>query len=152
MMCLQYCKGEPAAFSEKTGRPNLLGAYGLLGQELVGWTTHMQHIRDINLILVCLLDQKLDEYNRPIWTLQIEGQKAGLEIPGIVDQIVSMVEIPIDEKSNELTRAFVCNRPNPWSYPAGDRSGKLDMLEQPHLGNLLNKIRTGERKVKYNYE
>lgn len=150
-MCFQYAKGQPEAFSEKTGKPNMLGAYGLLGQELIGWVTQLQHIRHINLVLVCLLDQKLDDYNRAIWTLQIEGQKAGLEIPGIVDQVVSMVEIPADEKGTELVRAFVCTRPNPWSYPAGDRSGKLEMLEQPHLGNLLNKIKTGKRSVNYEY-
>jgi len=156
-LCLQYCKGQPQAFSEKTGKPNLLGAYGLLGQELIGWATQLQHISHINLIFVALLDQKLDEYNRPIWTLQIDGQKAGLEIPGIVDQVISMVEMPItDEKGNvanppELVRAFVCTRPNSWGYPAGDRSGKLEMIERPHLGQLLNKIKTGERKVNYEY-
>ena len=153
-LCLQYAKGQPQAFSEKTGKPNLLGAYGLLGQELIGWATQLQHINHINLVFVCLLDQKLDEYNRPIWTLQIEGQKAGLEIPGIVDQVVSMVEMPFeDEKGNAAApvRAFVCTRPNAWGYPAGDRSGKLEMIERPHLGQLLNKIRNGERKVNYEY-
>ena len=40
-------------------------------------------------------------------------------------------------------RAFICTRPNPWSYPAGERSGKLDMVEQPHLGRLMEKIRNG---------
>ena len=153
-LCLQYAKVQPQAFSEKTGKPNLLGAYGLLGQELIGWATQLQHINHINLVFVCLLDQKLDEYNRPIWRVQIEGQKAGLEIPGIVDQVVSMVEMPFeDEKGNAAApvRAFVCTRPNAWGYPAGDRSGKLEMIERPHLGQLLNKIRNGERKVNYEY-
>lgn len=157
-LCLQYCKGQPQAFSEKTGKPNLLGAYGLLGQELIGWVTQLQHIRPVNLVFVCLLDQKLDEYNRPFWTLQIEGQKAGLEIPGIVDQIVSMVEMPVEVEGGnkagtppEMVRAFVCTRPNSWGYPAGDRSGKLEMIERPHLGQLLNKIKTGTRKVNYEY-
>lgn len=153
-ICLQYCKGQPQAFSEKTGKPNLLGAYGLLGQELVGWATQLQHISNLNLVFVALLDQKLDEYNRPIWTLQIDGQKAGLEIPGIVDQVVSMVEMPFEDGSGNAAvpiRAFVCTRPNSWGYPAGDRSGKLDMIERPHLGALLNKIKTSERKVNYEY-
>ena len=30
---------------------------------------------------------------------------------------------------------------NPWNYPAKDRSGRLDMIEAPHLGRLLEKIR-----------
>jgi hypothetical protein len=34
---------------------------------------------------------------------------------------------------------------NPWGYPAKDRSGRLDMVEPPHLGELIAKIRTGQR-------
>lgn len=153
-LCLQYAKVQPQAFSEKTGKPNPLGMYSVLGQELVSWTTQLQHIENLNLVLVCLLDQKFDEYNRPIWTLQLDGQKASGEIPGIVDQVVSMVEMPFeDEKGNAAApvRAFVCTKLNAWGYPAGDRSGKLDMIERPHLGQLLNKIRNGERKVNYEY-
>jgi len=29
---------------------------------------------------------------------------------------------------------------NPWGYPAKDRSGRLDLLEVPHLGRLFAKI------------
>jgi hypothetical protein len=39
-LCLQWCKGQPQAYSEKTGKPDNRGAYGLLGQELVGWLSH----------------------------------------------------------------------------------------------------------------
>ena len=70
------------------------------------------------------LDQKLDEFNRSVWTPQIEGQKAALELPGIVDQVVAMAEIKNDD--GESYRAFICNRPNPFGYPAGDRSGFVD--------------------------
>jgi hypothetical protein len=37
------------------------------------------------------------------------------------------------------TRAFVCT-PNSWGYPAGDRSGKLEQIEEPHLGKLITKL------------
>ena len=29
---------------------------------------------------------------------------------------------------------------NPWGYPAKDRSGRLDVVEEPHLGRLISKI------------
>ncbi len=35
-LCLQWCKGQPQAFSERTGKPDMRGAYGLLGQEMIG--------------------------------------------------------------------------------------------------------------------
>jgi len=41
-LCLQWCKGQPQAYSEKTGKPDSRGAYGLMGQEMIGWLTHLQ--------------------------------------------------------------------------------------------------------------
>ena len=44
-LCLQWSKGQPQAYSEKTGKPDSRGAYGLMGQEMIGWLTHLQHTR-----------------------------------------------------------------------------------------------------------
>ena len=41
-------------------------------------------------------------------------------------------------------RAFVCQTLNQWGYPAKDRSGRLDTLEEPHLGRLLEKMSGGK--------
>ena len=51
--------------------------------------------------------------------------------------------MPGDE-NNPPYRAFVCHTLNEWSYPAKDRSGKLDLMEEPHLGKLLHKMTGGE--------
>ena len=88
-----------------------------------------------------LLDTKRDDFNREYHELQVEGSKTGLELPGIVDEVITMAELKAEDGAP--FRAFVCTRPNPWGYPAGDRSGKLDMVEQPHLGKLMEKIRNG---------
>jgi hypothetical protein len=140
-LAFQWAAGQPQAFSEKTGKPDTRGAYGLLGKEMIGWITQLQHIGARNIWFVGLLDTKRDDFNRTYHEPQIEGSKTGLELPGIVDEVITMVELTPDEGSPY--RAFVCARPNPWGYPAGDRSGKLDMVEQPHLGKLMEKIRTG---------
>ena len=70
---------------------------------------------------------------------QIEGSKTGLELPGIVDQVITMTEMATDD--GQPYRAFVCQTLNSWNYPAKDRSGRLDMIEEPHLGRLMEKIR-----------
>jgi hypothetical protein len=36
-LCLQWCKGQPQAFSERSGKPDTRGAYGLHGQEMIAW-------------------------------------------------------------------------------------------------------------------
>lgn len=150
-LALHWSKGQPQAISEKTGKPDIRGAYGLLGQEMVSWCNQIQHISEKNIWFVGLLDKKLDDFNRPVWVPQVEGQKTALELPGIVDQVITMAEISNNE-NDKTYRAFICNRPNPWGYPAGDRSGKLDMIEEPHLGRLMEKIRIGKRKVELTYK
>jgi hypothetical protein len=77
-LCFQWCKGQPQAFSDKTGKPDTRGAYGLHGQEMIGWLTHLQHARGKNIWFVGILDEKLDDFNRRFFQPQIEGSKTGL--------------------------------------------------------------------------
>lgn len=143
-LCWQYCTGQPEAFSEKTGKPDMRSAYGLLGREMIAWLTQLQHIKSRNIWFVGLLDAKKDDFGRTTHEPQIEGSKTGLELPGIMDQVVTMTELAADDGTHY--RAFVCTRPNQWGYPAGDRSCKLDQIEPPHLGRLMDKIKNGEKR------
>lgn len=138
-LCFQWCKGQPEAFSDKTGKPDIRGAYGLHGREMIAWLTHLQHTRTKNVWFVGILDEKLDDFNRKVFQPQIDGSKTGLELPGIVDEVLTMAEVK-DEAGN-ASRAFICQTINPWSYPAKDRSGRLAKVEEPHLGRLMAKIR-----------
>lgn len=137
-LCLQWCRGQPEAFSDKTGKPDLRGAYGLHGREMIGWLTHLQHTRGKNVIFVGVLDEKLDDFNRRVFSPQIDGSKTGLELPGIVDEVLTLAEIK--DQTGSPYRAFVCQTLNPWGFPAKDRSGRLDLMEEPHLGRLFEKI------------
>lgn len=138
-LCFNWCKGQPQAFSEKTGKPDTRGAYGLHGQEMIGWLTHLQHTRGKNIWFVGILDEKLDDFNRRVYQPQIEGSKTGLELPGIVDQVITMAEMPTE--SGTSFRAFICHTLNEYGYPAKDRSGRLELMEEPHLGRLMEKIK-----------
>jgi hypothetical protein len=46
----------------------------------------------------------------------------------------------IADADSQPARAFVCQTLNPFGFPAKDRSGRLDMIEVPHLGQLMAKI------------
>ena len=137
-LCFQWAKEQPEAFSEKTGKPDIRGAYGLHGREMIGWITHLQHTRAKDVFFVGILDEKLDDFNRKIFVPQIDGAKTGLELPGIVDEVLTMTEMADEGKA--LHRVFVCQTLNPWGYPAKDRSGRLDLVEEAHLGRLIAKI------------
>ena len=141
-LCFQWCSGQKDHVETTHGKIDNRKVYGLHGQEMIAWLTHLQHTRDKNIWFVGILDEKFDDFNRRYYQPQIEGSKTGLELPGIVDQVITMVELKaLDKDKIEVPyRAFVCHTLNPDKYPAKDRSGKLDCIEQPHLGNLMNKI------------
>lgn len=136
--CFSWAKQQPDSFSERTGKPDTRGTYGLLGREMVGWLKQFQHCPRHNVWLVGLLNEVKDDFGRISHVMQVEGAKTGLEAPGITDQMISMVQITPEEGTPY--RAFVTQAINPWGYPAKDRSGRLDMIEEPHLGKLMAKI------------
>ncbi|WP_431304008.1 ATP-binding protein [Sediminicoccus sp. BL-A-41-H5] len=144
-LCFQWCRGQPEAFSEKTGKADIRGAYGLHGREMIAWLTHLQHTRGKNIIFVGILDEKLDDFNRKVFVPQIDGSKTGLELPGIVDEVLTLAAIK--DEAGQLRRALICQTLNPWGYPAKDRSGRLDVIEEPHLGRLFEKIHGPARPV-----
>ena len=138
-ICFGWCKSQPQSFSERTGKFDIRGAYGLQGQEMINWLIHLQHARTKNIWLVGILDERLDDFNNRVYSPQIEGSKTGLELPGIVDQVITMAEIGDDGASY---RAFINHTINPYGYPAKDRSGRLASIEEPHLGKLMEKIKS----------
>ena len=83
--------------------------------------------------------RKLDDFSRPFFALQVEGTKTRLELPGVVDELITLAELRTEK--GEPYRAFVCTTLNPFGYPAKDRSGRLATIEEPHLGRLMEKIR-----------
>jgi len=136
---------QPEAFSERTGKKDVRGAYGLHAREMIAWLQHLQHARGKNVIFVAILERAADEFGVTTWQAQMEGSRTGRELPGIVDQIITMQWV--DFGDGAPARAFVCTSPNPWGYPAKDRAGRLEQIEEPHLGKLITKlISRGQRK------
>jgi AAA domain len=148
-LCFRWSEQQPEALSERSGKKDIRGAYGLHAREMIG-LTQLQHARGKNVIFVCVLEQIVNEFSRPEWSIQIEGQKTARELPGIVDQIITMNFVDFGD-GQPPARAFVCTQPNPWRFPAGDRSGKLEMLEKPHLGELLAKLNTPKERKPLTY-
>ena len=138
----QWATGQPDAFSEKTGKPDNRGAYGLLGREIVRWLTCIQHC-NFNVWVVGGLDEKVDDFGRRKYDPQIEGSKAGMELPGIFDEVISMVSLKAEDGTPY--RAFITGQLNSFGYPGKDRSGKLEMIEEPNLFKLMNKIKGESR-------
>lgn len=143
-LCFRWCEQQPESFTER-GKKDVRGTYGLMGREMINWLTHLQHTRGKNVIFVGILEKHVDEFNTVHWELQVEGSKTGKELPGIVDQIATMQFI--DFGDGNPVRALICQQPNKYGYPAKDRAGRLEMIEEPHLGRWLAKL-TDKRERK----
>jgi hypothetical protein len=145
---MAWAKTRPEAFSEKTGNPDTRGAYGLLAREVIGLLKHLQHAEGKTVIFVGILERVTDDMGRVTWQQQMEGGKAARELPGIVDQVITMSLFSPDgdgwrhdpEKGEH--RRLVCRAGNGFAVPAKDRSGRLDVTEPADLGALLAKINT----------
>ena len=143
---MAWAKTRPEAFSDKTGKPDTRSAYGLLAREVIGLLKHLQHAQAKTVIFVGILERVTDEFNRTTWQPQMEGGKAGRELPGIVDQVITMSLFAADgdgwrhDAERGEVRRLVCRAGNPFALPAKDRSGRLDVTEPPDLGALLSKI------------
>jgi hypothetical protein len=114
-----YARQQPEAISERTGKPDVRGAYGLLGREVIQALKHLQHAPGKTVVFVGVLEKVTDEFNTVTWQPQMEGTKAARELPGIVDQVLSMQLFArnaegawvLDEKATE--RRLVCKAGNP---------------------------------------
>src|SRR5262249_23805025 len=68
----RWSEQQPEAFSERTGKKDTRGAFGLLGKEMITWLNQLQHARELNVILVGILERNIDDYNVATWQLQCE--------------------------------------------------------------------------------
>ena len=143
---MAWAKQQPEAISERTGKPDVRGAYGLLAREVITLLKHLQHAEGKTTIFVGILEQVTDEFERPTWQPQLEGGKVARELPGIVDQVatLSLFEPEGDgwrhDPAKGRTRRLVCQTANPYGLPAKDRSGRLAVTEPADLSALLTKI------------
>jgi hypothetical protein len=142
-LCFTHAEQQPEALTDR-GRKDLRAIYGLHARSMIGWLNQFQHARR-TVISTAVLERNTDELNISTWQPQIEGSKTGRELPAIVDEIITMQWIDFGDR--KPLRAFVCTNPNPWGYPAKDRSGRLEQLEPPNLGALIEKLTgPGQRK------
>ncbi|PCJ68229.1 MAG: hypothetical protein COA62_15815 [Rhodobiaceae bacterium] len=137
-LCFQWCLTQPESWN-KEGVKNTMGTYGLLGVSMIAMLKQIQKTRHMNVIFLGILDEFKDENGAKTFVAQIEGSKVGREIPGIVDEVFTMAILSHPE-TGETYRALVTNRDNRWRFPAKDRSGRLNDVEEPHLGRVMEKM------------
>jgi hypothetical protein len=145
-LSFRWAEQQPESYSERTGKKDVRGAYGLHGREMVLFLNQLQHAREKDVVFVGILERVVDDLKVATWQLQSEGSKTSRELPGIVDEIITFTFLDFGD-GKPPQRGFVCTSPNAWGYPAKDRSGKLAQIEKPDLGELLIKLTNRKEAV-----
>lgn len=135
--CRVWAEQQPEAYNDR-GKKDLRAVYGLVAREMISWLQQLQHMRSRNVIFVAVLEKVVDDFNVASWVPQIEGRRTAAVLPGIVDEVLTLDFLDFGDR--KPVRALVCREPNPWGFPAKDRSGKLDQVEPPDLAKLLAKL------------
>src|SRR5262249_10611026 len=146
-LCFTHAEQQPEALTDR-GRKDLRAIYGLHARSMLGLLNQLQHARERTVIFTAVLERNTDELNFSTWQPQIEGAKTGRELPAIVDEIITMQWIDFGDR--KPVRAFVCTNPNPWGYPAQDPSARLERLEPPNLGVMIEKLTGPHQRKPFN--
>jgi hypothetical protein len=143
-LALIWAQTQPGAYSERSGKPDLRNSYGLMAREILRALRHLQHAPARTITYICGLVRDSDNPSR--WALQLEGNRVARELPFVVDEVIAFDLFDWSESGWQHApgcgsqRAFCCVSPNAWSLPAKDRSGRLEVIEQPDLARLIAKI------------
>ena len=81
---------QPEAYSERSGKRDLRGAYGLHAREMCAWLMHLQQARAVNVVFLGILETATDDFGRTEHRLQMEGSRTSRELPAVVDQVITM--------------------------------------------------------------
>jgi hypothetical protein len=144
-----WSQRQPEAFSEKTGKPDTRGAYGLMGREMVTWLTQLQHSGKASSSSASSSRMK-DDFGRIEYVPQMEGSKTGRELPGIFDQVITGGMFVIRQRRPcwTSTRGRSAASSATSRTATASRQGsqrRLAALEAPDLGALLKKLQSGPR-------
>ena len=61
-LSFRWAEQQPEAFSERTGKKDVRGAYGLHGREMLLWLNQLQHAREKHVVFVGVLERVTDEF------------------------------------------------------------------------------------------
>ena len=101
-----------------------------------------------HVIFVAILEEKTDDIGRRTFQLQLEGSKTALELPGVLDEVITLSSIK-DENGGSF-RAFV-KRAGAARFPATDRYRRVldderdedDATDDATDGGVGGGMRTG---------
>lgn len=111
-------------------------AYGEMATQVMEIMRAFRDIKGKNIYFSAKCEKATDETGRILYSPSMPGSKLAQQIPYLVDEVFAL-RVEKDQDGN-LHRTLMCDSDGLWL--AKDRSGKLNMYEQPDLGAIIAKI------------
>lgn len=122
--------------AEKKINKDPRAAYGAMQEQIADLIRAFRDIPNKHVYMSAKLEKSQDEMGRILYAPSMPGNRAGQALPYFFDEVLAMrVEKNTD---GELVRYLQTSTDGLWN--AKDRSGMLEMWEEPDLGMIIEKI------------
>lgn len=111
-------------------------AYGAMQEQMTDIIRGFRDLPDKHVYFTAKCEKTTDESGRVLYGPSMPGNKIGQSLPYFFDEVFAL-RVEKDAEGNNL-RALMTQSDGLWQ--AKDRSGRLDMWEQPDLGEVIKKI------------
>ena len=130
--------GEVILAHEKENNTNLMRAYGNLLDQVDELVKAFRDLPGKHVYMSAKVERVQDETGMLLYSPNMPGKQLPQRLPYLFDGIF---HYQIVRNQNGDPKRWLLTQPDGKSQ-AKDRSGKLDMWEQPDLGAIINKIRS----------
>lgn len=133
----EICENEIAVLLEQNPK-DTWKAYGDLMKKTKALLLFLRdQTEGLNVYLICKTEREKDENGRLVYSPSLPGKATAQNIPYIFDEVFFLSKFTREDGT--VGRAILTD--NNGSCVAKDRSGKLDLWEQPDLGAIIRKIK-----------
>jgi phage nucleotide-binding protein len=115
-------------------------AYGATQDQMADLIRSFRDLDGYNVYFSAKSEKDKDETGRMLWSPMMPGNKMGQALPYFFDEVFALRVEKGDDGA--VVRAIQTDGDGEWT--AKDRSGRLDMWEEPDLGAIIAKIRGEE--------
>lgn len=122
--------------SEKKSTRDPRAAYGAMQEQMADLIRAFRDLPGKHVYMSAKLDKSQDEMGKILYAPSMPGNKTGQMLPYFFDEVLAL-RVEKDADGNPV-RVLQCQPDGAWL--AKDRSGALDMWEEPDLGALIKKI------------
>ena len=122
--------------SEKKATKDPRQAYGAMQEQMADLIRAFRDLPGKHVYMSAKLDKSQDEMGKMLYAPSMPGNKTGQMLPYFFDEVLAL-RVEKDADGNPV-RVLQCQPDGAWL--AKDRSGALDMWEEPDLGALIRKI------------